>query len=981
MRSNHSSKLFLRGVAKLCAFLFIFPVFVFSQSSSIVLNEINADPAPDLAGDANGDGTRDTTDDEFIELVNSDTEDIDLSGWTISDLVGQRHTFQATTILQAGQAIVVFGGGSPTGSFGGAIVQTASSGQLALNNSGDTITLKNTSEVIVIEYTYGSEAGNDQSISRYPDLTGDFTKHSEIAAAAGALFSPGTQVDGSSFGAAPPPSNSDPVLDPIGDQTVELGESLVFFVTATDMDNDSLTFFAENLPAGATFFNQQFQWMPVVSGIFQDIIFKVDDGNGGTDSESITITVTEPVYIVLNEIHADPAADLPGDANGDGTRDSTDDEFIELVNTGNSTLDLSGWTLSDAASVRHTFPQGTNLPTDRAIVIFGGGSPNGDFGGALVQTAAANLLSLNNSGDTITLKNAGGVTILEHSYGSEAGDNQSISRDPDLTGSFVKHSEISAAAGSLFSPGTKVDGSTFGAAPPPVNHNPELDPIGDQTIAKGDTLSFMVSATDADGDELNYSVENLPAGADFSAQNFFWIPAVSGTFSNIIFTVEDGKGGSDADTISILVEEPLVSGHLILNEYLLSPGTTGDANNDGSSNALQDQLLEFINRSNTSLNIAGFRIFSDGQLVHEFATGTTVPALESVVVFGGGDPSGYLGLPGYNNLVFTANTGALNLQSKVTVFNSQGWKIIDQDLVNAPGVSYSRTPEVNGNFERHNTIMHAFGSPFSPGYRVDGAAFKANDAFLDGRVNTGGSRVKINILSKNWNSADKEWQVKVSVTNRHEQEIYIPLYLRVRLQAPANSGISVGNADLSYWHNSDRDGDYFLYNRFVGADFFLTHGEESASRTVRIANPEVQPFEVVMEIFSLDRYVLAKTSGNSQNITLIGKTSIDFDASDQLLNRNSNPAEFHLFPNYPNPFKSKTTLVFSLPNAGKIQVDIFDILGRKVKRLSTNNFTAGMHKITWNGRDQNGRVAPAGVYFVHVQAGQFQATRKVILAQ
>ena len=417
--------------SKTCLFfasllIFIFTTFSNKLACQVIINEIHADPAAGLAGDANGDGTRHSTQDEFIELVNSGAAGIDISGWTLSDAGNVRHTFPAGTNLSAGKAVVIFGGGTPSGSFGGAIVQTASTGQLSLNNSGDTVTLKDGSATTVVEHVYGSEANDDQSISRDPDLTGEFAKHSEIAAAAGALFSPGTKVDGTPFNGTTP-GNQPPVLDPLDDQTVEIGETLEFTVTASDADGDSLSFFAENLPAGATFSYQDFAWTPTASGLYENIIFRVEDGNGGSDADTISISVTEPVDLVLNEFLADPPAGPAGDANGDGTRHASQDEFIELVNTGAAALDLSDWTLADGSSVQHTFPSGTVLAAEKAIVIFGGGSPTGDFGGATVQTASAGQLSLNNGGDSIILKNNSGTIIIEYNYGSEAGDDQSLS--------------------------------------------------------------------------------------------------------------------------------------------------------------------------------------------------------------------------------------------------------------------------------------------------------------------------------------------------------------------------------------------------------------------------------------------------------------------------------------------------------------------------------------------------------------------------
>lgn len=163
--------------------------------------------------------------------------------------------------------------------------------------------------------------------------------------------------------------------------------------------------------------------------------------------------------MVINEIHADPDF-INGDANGDGNRDGSNDEFVEIVNDSDSTVDISSWTLSDTFGPRHTFPNNTIIPPHCAIVIFGGGLPSGSFGGAIVQTASSGSLGLNNSGDSVVL-NDDSTDQATESYGTEGGDNQSLTRSPDITGSFVTHSIAAGSGGSLYSPGTHVDGSRF----------------------------------------------------------------------------------------------------------------------------------------------------------------------------------------------------------------------------------------------------------------------------------------------------------------------------------------------------------------------------------------------------------------------------------------------------------------------------------------------------------------------------------------
>src|SRR5262245_45313580 len=161
-----------------------------------------------------------------------------------------------------------------------------------------------------------------------------------------------------------------------------------------------------------------------------------------------TPQMPETVTLIINEYLADPAGstpgDLAGDANGDGVRDSSDDEFVEVVNNGSLPLNVGLFTISDATQTRFTFPVGKIVPPGEAAVVFGGGTPIGTFGNAgangLVFTAGVGGLSLNNGGDTIVVKDNLGAIITTVTFGSAEGNaNQSITRSPDVSGVFVPH--------------------------------------------------------------------------------------------------------------------------------------------------------------------------------------------------------------------------------------------------------------------------------------------------------------------------------------------------------------------------------------------------------------------------------------------------------------------------------------------------------------------------------------------------------------
>ena len=154
--------------------------------------------------------------------------------------------------------------------------------------------------------------------------------------------------------------------------------------------------------------------------------------------------------IVINEVLADPGS---LDANGDGSASATEDEFVEIVNVTDLGLDVSGMTLSDGVSVRHTFPPGTVIPAGAALVVFGGGSIDGFYGGASVQFASSGSLGLNNDGDTVTLS-LGGTIIDTMTYGREGGAGQSLVRVPEYSGPFSQH----ASFGTAHSAGMTIDG-------------------------------------------------------------------------------------------------------------------------------------------------------------------------------------------------------------------------------------------------------------------------------------------------------------------------------------------------------------------------------------------------------------------------------------------------------------------------------------------------------------------------------------------
>ncbi len=88
------------------------------------------------------------------------------------------------------------------------------------------------------------------------------------------------------------------------------------------------------------------------------------------------------------------------------------------------------------------------------------------------------------------------------------------------------------------------------------------------------------------------------------------------------------------------------------------------------------------------------------------------------------------------------------------------------------------------------------------------------------------------------------------------------------------------------------------------------------------------------------------------------------------------PSKYSLHAASPNPFNSSTTLRFDLPEASVVSLSVFDLQGRLVEILAGGKHEAGIYRASWNADD-----APAGVYLCKMEAGQFSATRKLLLVK
>ena len=91
------------------------------------------------------------------------------------------------------------------------------------------------------------------------------------------------------------------------------------------------------------------------------------------------------------------------------------------------------------------------------------------------------------------------------------------------------------------------------------------------------------------------------------------------------------------------------------------------------------------------------------------------------------------------------------------------------------------------------------------------------------------------------------------------------------------------------------------------------------------------------------------------------------------------PKEIDIGHAHPNPFNNSTSISFEMPNSENVNLSIFDMSGRNVRKMNLGVLSNGVHKVLWDGKNNFGRKVPSGVYLYSIEAGDFNQTKKMLL--
>lgn len=204
------------------------------------------------------------------------------------------------------------------------------------------------------------------------------------------------------------------------------------------------------------------------------------------------------------------------------------------------------------------------------------------------------------------------------------------------------------------------------------------------------------------------------------------------------------------------------------------------------------------------------------------------------------------------------------------------------------------------------------------------------------------------------------------------------------------------DSDFVYYYdeNDAEEDTVYRLNAQPGEEWFLQFGATSTIRLDSISTSQIFTFPTTLLYFRFDGLILSfvilsdklgpvnfhspgEPPGTAfTDIHLLGCMidSIEYGEPVSVDMGTSIPNEFTLYHNYPNPFNPSTKIQFSLPQTSFVTLEVFNLLGKSVDVLVSEELNAGTYNYNWDATSQT-----SGIYFYKLQAGNVVETKKMVL--
>ncbi|MCJ7553008.1 MAG: T9SS type A sorting domain-containing protein, partial [Ignavibacteriaceae bacterium] len=492
-----------------------------------------------------------------------------------------------------------------------------------------------------------------------------------------------------------------------------------------------------------------------------------------------------------------------------------------------------------------------------------------------------------------------------------------------------------------------------------ANYTPRIKSLASdlQVVVLNDSAKIYCTSIDKDSDPLTYQWSVTGGSFSGTGSVINWLaPSSPGTFT-IACNVSDGKGGTSSDSISIEAVE-------YINNDPIITGITADPRKIHLSSESE------INCSATDPD--GDTLDYNWSAIFGIISGTGA------------------------TITWTAPTSEGNYYITCVVNDGRGGEAIDSIGVSVRDTTIQQTGDLvafypfSGNandasgFNNNGTVSGAilttdrWGNTASA-YSFDG--INDNIRVLSSPSLNFQNSVTINFWIKVGEFYDREayplshgnWENrwKVSITNKH-----------IRWTVKTNDGIKDLDSEtelvLNNLYNVTVLYDSSDYEIYINGelDAFTSFSGLILTTPIDLMIGQVLPdntqynFKGVLDDIRIYNYALSYSSIQSLN---------DFISDVQDEQEVKPPKNFGLAQNYPNPFNSQTNIEFQLPSHSSVKLEIFNILGQKIKTLLDEEKSPGYYTINWNGKNDFGNSVNSGIYFIKFSSDKFSDIKKMTL--
>ena len=170
-------------------------------------------------------------------------------------------------------------------------------------------------------------------------------------------------------------------------------------------------------------------------------------------------------------------------------------------------------------------------------------------------------------------------------------------------------------------------------------------------------------------------------------------------------------------------------------------------------------------------------------------------------------------------------------------------------------------------------------------------------------------------------------------------------------------------------HGSIYVDDMHLHIPLVTTGFFISN-EMLADLAIEAG---VNDVTVAWDVWSFDGFEATPSSSGAREL------NIHVDEAYASLHGIDLPTEFALHNNYPNPFNPVTNILYDIPEVSEVNLEIYNVMGQRVRTLVQGTQEPGRYKIIWNATNDFGQALSSGMYIYRIQAGDFVSVKKLVL--